>query len=232
MLQDARPLGSAFGPTREKRMQRRYTLLDQTLCQVDTVLKTLHGNKTNSNRANPAVQVPEQPLTSGERKHSAGLMRVNHTGEVCAQALYQGQGLTAKLPHIRQEMQQAAIEEEDHLAWCQERLNELGSKPSRLNPVWYGLSFCIGAGAGAISDKLSLGFVAATEDQVCKHLQEHMQGLPEQDLKSRAIIEQMHNDEAEHAALARKAGGVEFPRQVKKAMSQVAKLMTTTSYRI
>ncbi len=213
-------------------MQRHYTPIDNALTQLDTVIRTLHGKKTQSARISPAKSIEEQPLSAEQRRHSVGLMRVNHTGEVCAQALYQGQGLTAKLPKVRQEMQQAAIEEEDHLAWCQERLNELGSAPSKLNPIWYGLSFCIGAGAGLISDKLSLGFVAATEDQVCKHLEEHMQGLPEEDQKSQAIIKQMHIDEAEHAQLARKAGGAEFPPIVKKAMSQVAKVMTTASYRI
>lgn len=213
-------------------MQRQHSPLDHTICQIDIILKTLHGRKTSATRPNPASKHEAQPLNHDEIKHSAGLMRVNHTGEVCAQALYQGQGLTAKLPHIKREMQQAAIEEEDHLAWCQERLNELGATPSKLNPVWYGLSFCIGAVAGLISDKLSLGFVAATEDQVCKHLEEHMRGLPKNDQKSQAIVQQMHIDEAEHAALARQAGGLEFPPIVKRAMSQVAKVMTTTSYRL
>lgn len=213
-------------------MQRHFSFIDNAIGQFDTVIRTLHGEKTRSARANPAEDIDEKPLTTEQIRHSAGLMRVNHTGEVCAQALYQGQGLTAKLPKVQQEMRQAAIEEEDHLAWCQERLNELGSRPSKLNPLWYGLSFFIGAGAGLISDKLSLGFVAATEDQVCKHLEEHMQGLPEEDQKSHAIIQQMHLDEAEHAALARKAGGAEFPPLVKKAMSQVAKVMTAASYRV
>lgn len=213
-------------------MQRQYTPIDKAITELDTIIKTLHGKKTQSTRVSPAKNIDEQTLSSEQRRHSAGLMRINHTGEVCAQALYQGQGLTAKLPKVKDEMRNAAIEEEDHLAWCQERLNELGSKPSKLNPLWYGLSFCIGAGAGLISDRLSLGFVAATEDQVCKHLEGHLQGLPDEDLKSQAIIKQMHIDEAEHAALARKAGAVEFAPSVKRAMSQVAKVMTTVSYRV
>ena len=207
------------------------SIIDQAIMQFDTVIRTLHAQQTASPRANPAAKVGEGELSPEEQKHSAGLMRVNHSGEVCAQALYQGQALTAKLPEIREEMHQAAIEEEDHLAWCQERLNELHASPSKLNPLWYGMSFGIGAAAGAVSDKLSLGFVAATEDQVCQHLDDHLESLSDSDQKSRAIISQMRSDEAEHSAMALDAGGMHFPQPVKRAMSQVAKVMTWGSYR-
>lgn len=157
-------------------------------------------------------------------------MRVNHAGEVCAQALYRGQALTAKLPTVREEMKQAADEEVDHLAWCEERLHQLDSHTSLLNPLWYSLSFCIGAGAGLINDRLSLGFVAATEDQVCNHLKSHLQKLPEQDQKSRAVVAQMLKDEAKHAHAAIKAGGITFPQTVKTLMTAASKAMTKSSY--
>ena len=159
-------------------------------------------------------------------------MRINHTGEVCAQALYQGQALTAKLPQVREAMEEAAREEVDHLVWCEQRINELGSHTSRLNPLFYGLSFGIGAMAGKVSDKVSLGFVAATEEQVCKHLTEHMSSLPVQDEKSKAVLLQMLEDEAKHATTALDAGGHKFPLPVKLAMTAVSKVMTKTSYRI
>jgi ubiquinone biosynthesis monooxygenase Coq7 len=159
-------------------------------------------------------------------------MRINHTGEVCAQALYQGQALTAKLPHVRQAMEHAADEEIDHLAWCEQRIRQLGSQPSILNPLFYGLSFGVGAAAGLISDKVSLGFVAATEDQVVKHLDDHLQQIPEQDHKSRAILEQMRVDEEQHACNALDAGGLRFPAPVKFGMSLLAKVMTSTTYRV
>ena len=149
-----------------------------------------------------------------------------------AQALYQGQALTAKLPEIREKMEHAAEEEIDHLVWCEQRLQELGSQTSVLNPLFYGLSFAIGATAGAISDKVSLGFVAATEQQVCKHLDDHLQQIPATDRKSRAILEQMRIDEEEHATSALDAGGYRFPAPIKFAMSLMAKVMTRTTYRI
>jgi len=151
---------------------------------------------------------------------------------VCAQALYQGQALTARLPRVREAMEQAADEEIDHLAWCDQRLRQLGSHTSVLNPLFYGLSFGLGATAGLISDRISLGFVAATEDQVCKHLDDHLQQLPEDDEKSRAILEQMRTDEAEHSTAALEAGGLRFPAPVKFGMSLMAKVMTKTTYRI
>jgi ubiquinone biosynthesis monooxygenase Coq7 len=157
-------------------------------------------------------------------------MRVNHAGEVCAQALYQGQALTAKLPQVREEMQQAAQEEVDHLVWCKERLDELNSHTSVLNPVWYGLSFGLGALAGAAGDKWSLGFVAATEERVCRHLKDHLKQLPERDRKSRLILQTMVEDEQRHGDTAMAAGGAELPAPVKNVMTAVANVMTKSSY--
>ncbi|MDR7090745.1 2-polyprenyl-3-methyl-6-methoxy-1,4-benzoquinone monooxygenase [Cellvibrio fibrivorans] len=209
------------------------SLIDTLIVNADRALRTLAaGSDMTSERASPARSLNEADLSEAERKKSAALMRVNHTGEVCAQALYQGQALTAKLPNVRAEMEKAAEEEIDHLVWCQERIDALGSHTSYLNPLWYGLSFAIGAGAGLVSDKVSLGFVAATEDQVCKHLQDHLQELPEQDVRSRAVVGQMLEDEARHADMALNAGGYNFPRPVKGFMTLVSKVMTTTSYRI
>jgi ubiquinone biosynthesis monooxygenase Coq7 len=212
---------------------KRLSLIDSFIINADRALRTLAaGNDMTSERPSPARPLDEAELSDAERKKSAALMRVNHTGEVCAQALYQGQALTAKLPNVRAEMEKAAEEEIDHLVWCQERIDALGSHTSYLNPVWYGLSFAIGAGAGLVSDKVSLGFVAATEDQVCKHLQDHLQELPEQDARSRAVVEQMLEDEARHADMALSAGGYNFPTPAKGLMTLVSKVMTTTSYRI
>ena len=159
-------------------------------------------------------------------------MRVNHSGEVCAQALYQGQALTAKLPNVRREMEQAAIEEQDHLAWCEDRLKELDSHTSLLNPVWYSLSFGMGAIAGIAGDKYSLGFVAETERQVSLHLEDHIKQLPEQDERSRKILVQMNEDELHHRDTALNAGGVDLPAPVRIAMTGISKLMTKTSYYI
>lgn len=211
----------------------RLSFIDNLIINADRALRTLAaGSDMTSERPSPARSLSEADLSEAERKKSAALMRVNHTGEVCAQALYQGQALTAKLPNVRVEMEKAAEEEIDHLVWCQDRIDALGSHTSYLNPVWYGLSFAIGAGAGLVSDKVSLGFVAATEDQVCKHLQDHLQELPMSDNRSRAVVEQMLEDEARHADMALNAGGYNFPAPVKGLMTLVSKVMTTTSYRI
>ncbi len=211
---------------------RHPSKIDQLIGQADRALRSLTPGNRPIFQPSPAESVPEAELTEHEKRRAAGLMRVNHCGEICAQGLYQGQALTAKLPQVREEMDHAAEEELDHLAWCEQRLTELDSQPSLLNPLWYGLSFGMGAGAGLVSDKLSLGFVAATEDQVCQHLDSHLQKLPVDDLKSRAIVEQMVIDEQEHGSRALAAGGYEFPKPVKKLMSLVSKVMTTTSYRI
>jgi len=208
---------------------RQLTGLDHILMTADRALRTLTGNTQPALRQSPAREEAECSLTVDEKKLAAGLMRVNHTGEVCAQALYQGQALTAKLPTVRADMERAADEEIDHLAWCEERVKQLGGHLSLLNPVWYGMSFGLGAAAGLVGDKVSLGFVSAIEDQVCEHLEEHLQTLPFHDEKSRVIVEKMLEDEAHHSHAALAAGGVQFPVPVKKGMTLVSRLMTKTS---
>lgn len=212
--------------------ERHFSPVDRLLLQADAALRTLLPFSGQPSRPSPAIVQPEAELDAAQTQHIAGLMRINHTGEVCAQALYQGQALTAKLPQVRKAMEHAADEEIDHLAWCEQRIRQLGSQPSVLNPLFYGLSFGVGAAAGLISDKVSLGFVAATEDQVVKHLDEHLQQLPAKDQKSRAILEQMREDEEQHASSALQAGGLRFPAPVKFGMSLLAKVMTTTTYRL
>jgi len=212
--------------------KRRLSLFDKLISEADLAVKTITNRGILPSRSSPAQGHSDSQLSESQRRHVAGLMRVNHTGEICAQALYQGQALTAKLPNVRQEMQQAAREEVDHLVWCEERLRELGSHTSYLNPAWYGLSFALGAIAGAISDKVSLGFVAATEERVCSHLRDHLKQLPDEDRKSQLILQQMLQDEQRHGDQALQAGGTVFPRPVKDAMTSVSKLMTRTSYRL
>ena len=212
--------------------QRGFTTVDKLFLQADAALKTLLPFSGQPQRPSPAKSHLAVELDPAQTKHVTGLMRINHTGEVCAQALYQGQALTARLPKVREAMEHAAEEEIDHLAWCEERIRELGGRPSVLNPVFYGLSFGVGAVAGLISDKVSLGFVAATEDQVCKHLDEHLNEIPLEDEKTRAILEQMRTDEAEHATHALEAGGIKFPAPVKLGMTLLSKVMTKTTYRI
>lgn len=212
--------------------QRSLSLLDRLINEADAVLRTVTSRGHATTRPSPAEGHSESELSEEERRHVAGLMRVNHTGEVCAQALYQGQALTARLPTVRDEMQQAAAEEIDHLVWCEERLRELDSQPSVLNPAWYGLSFALGAVAGAVGDDVSLGFVAATEERVCNHLRDHLEQLPEEDRKSRLILQQMLEDEQRHGENALQAGGTDFPRPVKDAMSLVAQVMTRSSYHV
>jgi ubiquinone biosynthesis monooxygenase Coq7 len=212
--------------------KRRLSLLDKLISEADSVMKTVTSRGNHANRPSPSKDHLDPELSESQRRHVAGLMRVNHTGEVCAQALYQGQALTAKLPTVREDMQQAAQEEVDHLVWCEERLRELDSHTSYLNPAWYGMSFALGALAGAISDKVSLGFVAATEERVCGHLRDHLKQLPEEDRKSQLILQQMLEDEQRHGEKALEAGGTDFPKPVKDAMSFVSRLMTRTSYRI
>lgn len=211
---------------------RHYSLFDKLIHNADQALRTLVPGAAQEERSSPAQTRDFSDMTEEEKKHAAGLMRINHTGEVCAQALYQGQALTAKLPEVRESMEEAAREEVDHLVWCEQRIKDLGSHTSYLNPLFYGLSFGIGAAAGKISDKVSLGFVAATEEQVCKHLTEHMTKLPVQDEKSKAVLLQMLEDEAKHATAALDAGGHKFPFPVKLAMSGLAKVMTKTTYRV
>ncbi len=212
--------------------QRQLTPIDQLISQIDLGLRRAFGDAPQPSRESPASGVEEAELSEQQRQQAIGLMRVNHAGEVCAQALYQGQALTAKLPAVGEQMAEAAEEEIDHLAWCQQRIDSLGGKTSILNPAWYAMSFAVGAGAGIISDKLSLGFVAATEDQVCQHLQRHLNDLPQEDQKSRAIVQQMLVDEQVHADTALEAGGYNFPKPVKKLMTMVSSVMTKSSYYI
>jgi ubiquinone biosynthesis monooxygenase Coq7 len=209
------------------------SLIDKLILQADQALRTLVPGSTVAHTPSPAEHVLEQQTLSAEaQRHAAGLMRINHCGEVCAQALYQGQALTAKLPQVRNSMEQAAQEEGDHLAWCEGRLRELDSHTSVLNPVFYGLSYGIGALAGLAGDKWSLGFVSETEEQVCIHLQEHLQKLPANDGRSRRVLEQMLDDEGRHARTAQAAGAANLPTPIKSAMSLMAQVMKSTTYRI
>lgn len=211
----------------------RPPLSDLIIEAIDNTLQTLlPPEKRQTTRTNPAEDVVESKLTMNEKKHVAGLMRVNHAGEVCAQALYQGQALTAKLEHTREQMHEAAAEEVDHLSWCEDRLSELGYKPSKLNPIWYVGSFTIGALAGLAGDKYSLGFVEETEKQVTNHLQSHLDKLPHHDQKSQAILEQMKVDEQHHAEVAHHAGAAPLPKPIQQMMKKVSKLLTQGSYYI
>lgn len=207
-------------------------MIDQALLQIDQALRTCVPGASQANRETPAKDVAEPELTDADRKHAAGLMRINHTGEVCAQALYAGQAATAKLGEVRTAMEQAAAEEVDHLAWCEQRLTELDSRPSLLNPLFYGMSFGMGALAGLAGDKWSLGFVAETEKQVCEHLEDHLQKLPQQDERSKAVLDQMISDEKQHGEAAQQAGGVPLPSPVRNLMSAVSQVMKQTTYRI
>jgi ubiquinone biosynthesis monooxygenase Coq7 len=203
---------------------------DDLITGFDHALRTLTGTVT-SQRPSPAEDRPEIALSPEERRHAAGLMRVNHTGEVCAQALYSAQALAARDPEIRRRFALAAREEEDHLAWTQQRLAELGSRTSYANPFWYAGSFAVGLLASMGGDRANLGFVVETERQVEEHLTEHMAELPESDGRSRAIVAAMRDDEARHGASARDAGANELPWPVRALMRATAKLMTITAYR-
>jgi len=205
-------------------------LIDNIIGQVDGALRTLAG-LDSAKRTSPAAASADAQLGETERTHAAGLMRVNHAGEVCAQALYEGQALVARDEKTREALLTAAREETDHLVWCNERLQELDSEPSLLNPLFYAASYLMGAATGLMGDKVSLGFVEATEDQVCKHLEDHLKALPADDIRSRRIVEQMHADEARHGAQAMAAGGVEFPAPIKGLMTLVSRVMTETTYR-
>jgi ubiquinone biosynthesis monooxygenase Coq7 len=205
--------------------------LDSAICAFDRTLRTM-SNVATASRPNPAVGVAEPGLTEQEKAHSAGLMRVNHVGEVCAQALYAAQSAFAKTPLTREQFQKAGEEEVDHLAWTADRLQELGSRTSLLNPVWYAGSFALGAVAAKLGDQVSLGFVVETERQVEAHLDRHLDELPANDLRSRAIVTQMRDDEVAHAEAAAQLGAAELPLPVKKVMQAMAKVMTTAAYRI
>ncbi|MFT7109367.1 MAG: ubiquinone biosynthesis monooxygenase Coq7 [Psychrobacter glaciei] len=211
---------------------RTLSPLDYLISHIDNSLKTLVPKAASAHRLSPAISVEDLPLDDAEKEHAVGLMRINHTGEVCAQALYQGQSLTARLPGIREAMEEAAEEEIDHLVWCEQRIHQLNGRTSLLNPIFYGMSYSIGALAGALGDKWSLGFVAATEDQVCAHLQSHFTELPKGDLKSRAILNTMFDDEQRHAEIALEAGGAELPAPIKRLMTSMSKIMTKTTYKL
>ena len=209
---------------------KNYSLLDQICLQIDHGLRMVHGIGIKSSRPNPADSVIDSTLTLEEQKNAGALMRVNHVGEICAQALYQGQAFTTRNPQIEHDMQHAADEELDHLAWCNTRLAELHSHQSYLNPLWYVGAFSLGAFAGLLNDAWSLGFVVETERQVEKHLASHLEKLPKEDLESRAIVAQMKIDEAEHADAALAAGGKILPHWIQTIMHAQAKVMTTTAY--
>jgi 3-demethoxyubiquinol 3-hydroxylase len=205
--------------------------MDAFLTAADTALRTLFATPHAANTC-PTVADKETRLSAPETKHSAGLMRVNHVGEVCAQALYTGQALTTRNPALRAQFTKACIEETDHLSWTAQRLDELGARPSLLNPLWYAGAFGLGLVAGRLSDAWSLGFIVETERQVAVHLQSHLEELPPGDHASHAIVAQMKNDELQHAAQAVAAGAAELPSPVQKLMRLSAKVMTTMAYRI
>ena len=205
--------------------------MNSFIIHFDKALKVISGLHS-SIRSTPALHIAEEALSSQERRHSAGLMRVNHVGEVCAQALYEAQGQFARSYALKAQFTQAMRDEEDHLAWTAQRLQELGAKPSLLNPIWYAGAFALGALAARIGDAESLGFVVETEQQVEAHLESHMLSLPQQDGKSRAIVDQMRMDEIEHGAKAKALGAVETPLPIRIAMKMMAKVMTTTAYYI
>ena len=209
---------------------RELSTLDRLLAGADDALRTIAAPATRPARDNPAGLIDEQPLTTSQKSHAAGLMRINHAGEVAAQALYRGHAAVARDTGIEQQMQESAAEEYDHLAWCEQHIQELGEKPSKLSPIWYAGAYAIGAASGVLGDKWSLGFIAETEKQVVEHLESHLDGLPADDMRSRAIIEQMRDEEAEHGQKAIAAGAADLPRPVKRLMRLTAKVMTRTAY--
>lgn len=214
------------------KIDRQYTQFDRICLQFDQMLRALTDNAKRSNRPYPAADLPESPLSDNERKTSAALMRINHAGEICAQALYHSQALASRQKDIQGKLSQAVLEEGDHLAWCKQRLDELGSHTSYLNPLWYGGSFAIGMVAGMVGDKWSLGFVAETEQQVVKHLEGHLHQLPRADQRSYAILKQMSAEEDEHKHDALALGAQELPGMIKKLMAIVSKIMVKTAYYI
>ena len=211
--------------------QRQYSRLDHLVIGAARALDTLFV-KARSSREYPATVADDDSMSAGDRTLAGRYMRVNHVGEICAQALYQSQACTARNEATRKQMQQAAAEETDHLAWCEQRLDELGSRKSVLNPLWYGVSFAVGAISGIAGDKWNLGFVAETEKQVVAHLDEHLGRLPDKDLRSRQVISQMRSDEASHAEQAVNAGAAELPTAIKGLMTLASRIMTGAAYRI
>jgi len=210
---------------------RHYDLADQWIGHLDQALHHVFLRQI-SQRDYPAQLYAEGELSPQEKQWSAGLMRVNHAGEMAAQALYQGQSITARDQTIREKLRQASIEESDHLNWCRNRLDELGEQPSKLDPFWYAGSFVMGVAAGVAGDRWNLGFLAETEHQVVRHLEDHLQRLPESDLRSRAIVTQMKTDEGEHAQLAEHLGAAKLPKPVQGLMKLTSKVMTALAQRI
>jgi ubiquinone biosynthesis monooxygenase Coq7 len=204
---------------------------DRLIRAVDQALRTVAAANVAA-RPYPAEAVPDELADRAARRHAAGLMRVNHAGEIAAQALYHGQALTARDPALRTQLEDAARDETDHLAWCERRVRELDSHVSLLAPAWYAGSYLIGAVAGLAGDRLSLGFVAETERQVVEHLQSHLRELPASDLRSREVVERMRDDEARHGAVARESGARELPEAMRRLMRHTARVMTRTAYRI
>lgn len=212
--------------------ERRLSAIDRVFSGIDALLRGVAARQAHTGRPNPASGVPDAPMAPGEREHAAGLMRVNHAGEVAAQGLYQGHAAVARSAAIAAHMREAADEELDHLRWCEQRLDELGAASSRLRPLWYTGAFAIGALSGALGDRWSLGFVEETERQVEEHLTGHLERLPRSDARSRAILERMRLEEQQHGFRAIAAGARKLPHSVRHLMRLCAKVMTGTSYRI
>lgn len=210
--------------------KRELTVIDRLLSGLDDALRTVAAPAGKPARPNPADGIADVELTRRQKLHAAGLMRVNHAGEIAAQGLYQGHAAVARNAEVEEQMQRAAGEELDHLAWCEQRLAELESNPSRLSPVWYAGSFMIGAASGALGDRWSLGFIAATESQVCDHLTNHLDRLPEQDARSRAIVARMRDEEEQHGADAVAAGAATLPQPIQRLMQLTAGVMTRSAY--
>ena len=206
-------------------------MIDQLIMEFDKGLRTLLA-PAHSVRPLPDLDCVNPPLSASEKRHAAALMRINHSGEVCAQALYNGQALTVRNPVAKAALQQASMEETEHLAWCEKRISDLGGHKSLLNPLWYSGAFAIGALAGALGDKWNLGFLAETEAQVGKHIENHLGKLPANDIKSRAVLEQMKIDEAKHASTALHHGGADLPGPVKLAMRLASRIFTRATYRL
>ncbi len=209
---------------------RHYSFFDRLCLGFDQTIRTLTNQPQTSGKPYPSAHIDQEPLTDVQRKQAAALMRINHAGEICAQALYHGQGVVSKSPAVQEKMREAAIEEGDHLAWCKQRLDELGSHTSYLGPLWYAGSFCIGMMAGLIGDGWSLGFVAETERQVINHLHGHLKLLPVEDARSYQILRQMEEDETKHRNEAIAAGALELPMFAKTTMGWTAKIMVKTAY--
>jgi ubiquinone biosynthesis monooxygenase Coq7 len=210
--------------------ERQLSPLDRLLAGIDNAIRAAASTSTRAARPSPAAGIAEAPLSAQEKSHAAGLMRVNHAGEIAAQGLYQGHAAVARDPQIEMQMTAAADEELDHLGWCEERLEQLGAAPSNLRPIWFAGAWLMGAASGVLGDRWSLGFIEETERQVAEHLRGHLDKLPENDAKSRAIVSRMRDEEEQHGANARAAGAAELPQPVRDVMKLTAKVMTRSAY--